>query len=113
MDIFARISEPYQTLEGVLQSLANDCEKLVVYEHAGTRVHVHFYAVGMRIKTDALKVRIKKHLNVTVYDKTRWSFKTASDGGCITYMSKGHLDPVFVKGFSQDEIAECKKMGSI
>ena len=81
MDIFARISEPYQTLEGVLQSLANDCEKLVVYEHAGTRVHVHFYAVGMRIKTDALKVRIKKHLNVTVYDKTRWSFKTAVMAG--------------------------------
>ena len=24
-------------------------------------------------------------------------------------MSKGHLDPVFVKGFSQDEIAECKQ----
>jgi len=108
MDIFVRVTESYEALSGFIDKLALDCEKLVVYEHNGTRKHIHFYAVNCRIKTDAIKTRIKKHLHVTVYDKSNWSFKSADDSGCITYMSKGTIEPSYVKGFTREEIIEHK-----
>lgn len=104
MDIFARITVSYDDLAGFIEKFSDDCDKLIVYEHEGTRTHIHFYAVSCRIKTDAIKTRIKKYLHVTEWNKSNWSFKSADDSGCIVYMSKGRLDPRYVKGFTQDEI---------
>lgn len=106
MDIFARITMSYNDLKTFFESFAQVCEKIVVYEHDTSRKHCHFYAVGCSLKTDAIKVRIKKHLHVTEFNKSNWSFKTAVDDGCIVYMTKGILDPVFVKGFEGSELCE-------
>lgn len=108
MDIFARITFPYDVLSGFFEKLADDCTRLVVYQHDASQTHVHFYAQNCSIKTDAMKTRIKKHLQVASMDKNKWSFKTASDTGCITYMSKGVLEPMFVKGFTREELVVCK-----
>lgn len=103
--LFCRVTETYATLEGFFTSLADVCAQLVVYEHTASRTHVHFYTLGCTINTDSIKARIKKHLHVKSYDKNKWSFRTASDPNCITYMSKGVLEPCFVKGFTQEEIS--------
>lgn len=104
--MFIRLSFPYSSLEGFFSSLSDSCDKLVVYEHSEkpTNIHVHFYTEGCRIKPDAIKTRIKKHLHVAIMDKTKWSFKTAEDSNCIIYMSKGCLQPSYVKGFTQVEL---------
>jgi len=110
MSLFVRVSESYASLEGFFSSLSDVCGKLIVYEHSekSSNVHVHFYTEECAIKPDAMKIRIKKHLHVTSYDKTKWSFKTASDPDCIVYMSKGRLEPCLVKGFTQDEVVAYK-----
>lgn len=104
MDIFARVTVSYDDVSGFIEKLSEDCDKLIVYQHDTARVHIHFYAVNCRIKTDAIKTRIKKYLHVAEWDKNNWSFKSANDSGCITYMSKGKLDPRYIKGFTQEEI---------
>lgn len=104
MDLFCRITLPYDELEGFLVKFSSECDKLIVYQHDGTRTHIHFYAVNCRIKTDAIKCRIKKHLQVTEFPKSNWSFKSADDSKCITYMSKGILTPRYVKGFTDEEV---------
>ena len=93
MDLFVRITITYEELEGFMEKFAEDCDKLIVYQHDASRKHIHFYAVNCRIKTDAIKTRIKKYLHVTQWDKSNWSFKSADNPSCITYMSKGKLDP--------------------
>lgn len=109
MDWFVRITESYDTLEGFIHKLAEECSKLIVYEHGETsRKHIHFYARECKIKTDAIKTRVKKHLNIKAYEKNKWSFKTADDDGCIVYMTKGRLEPMFVKGFTQEEVSSYK-----
>lgn len=108
MNIFGRVTINYDALTGFIESYANDCDKLIVYEHNDKRTHIHFYAFNSRIKTDAIKTRIKKHLHVTSWDKSNWSFKSADDSNCITYMSKGRIEPSFVKGFTQQEVLEYK-----
>jgi len=106
MDLFVRLTESYDTMSGFVEKFADQCDKLVVYEHDGARRHIHLYAVSCRIKTDAIKARIKKYLLVNEYDKSNWSFKSATDAGCITYMSKGIIRPRYVKGFTDLEIEE-------
>lgn len=104
MDIFVRITVSYDAAKGFIEKLAEDCDKLIAYEHDARRTHIHFYATNCRIKTDAIKARFKKHLHVTQWDRSNWCFESARDAGCITYMSKGKLDPQYIKGFTQDEI---------
>lgn len=109
MDIFVRLTEGYEVMESFIKSYADSCDKLIVYEHGeSSRKHIHFYAVNSQIKPDAIKTRIKKYLNVSSYDKSRWSFKTATDDGCIVYMTKGRLEPSYVKGFTQEEVVVYK-----
>jgi len=92
---------------------------MVVYEHEAdddvARTHIHFYMEGFRFTTQWIKDNVKKELNESSFARTDWSFKeknkdgTAVDRGSITYMAKGELEPVFVKGFTAEELAECKE----
>lgn len=108
--MFVRISESYERLQGFIERLAEACEKLIVYEHnESSRTHIHFYSIKCSIKPDAIKTRIKKHLDVDQYDKSNWSFKDSSDDKVITYMSKGKLEPVFNKGFLPEEVSHLKE----
>jgi len=80
-----------------------------VYEHEAdeeiNRTHIHCYADNPQVSTDTMKNWVKKALNVSSFIKTDWSFPEAQDVGFITYMSKGHLNPLFVKGIESDEIS--------
>lgn len=104
MDLFVRITVDYETVKDFLQRLSGDADKLIVYQHNASRVHIHFYIVNSRVKPDAIKTRFKKFMSITQWDKSNWSFKSATDDKCITYMSKGSLSPVFNKGFDADYI---------
>lgn len=104
--------------------MAEKSERMVVYQHEpegnDDNVHVHIYLVNTQVSTDTLKNYIKKFTRVPSDKGNKfWSFKTEYipygstkpqplDSGCITYMSKGELQPVFNKGFTQEELDMCR-----
>lgn len=108
MDLFVRLSYSYDHLSQFWDRLEKSCETLVVYEHnTGLKnVHVHFYVTNCQVSTDTLKNWIRKI--IPEIPKTHWSFKTAKDDGCITYMSKGELDPVRANKIGLGRIASLK-----
>lgn len=109
MDYAVRVSYPYAQLVEVFKKLSEVCDKIVVYEHDASRVHVHALLCGCRVSTDTIKNWIKKTLNVTV-SKYDWSFKNANkDDKYITYMSKGKLEPAFSKGYDGLELASLRE----
>lgn len=102
MAYFVRVSVSYDTIKGFFETVPADT--LVVYEHDASRIHCHFYIITS-LKTDSLKVRLKKYYPFT---KTDWSFKSATDDLCVRYMAKGKHDPKYVRNFSLDKIEEYK-----
>lgn len=102
MAYFVRVSVSYDTIKGFFETVPADT--LVVYEHDASRIHCHFYIITS-LKTDSLKVRLKKYYPFT---KTDWSFKTARDEMCIRYMAKGKYDPKYVRGYDQQKLDDYK-----
>lgn len=123
MNYAVRITRPYVQVASWVSRVAMVCEKMVVYEHSKnvSRVHIHAHLWGCADTDDTLKNWLSQTLNVKV-NKSDISFKqiykpkgsTQSrpiDDGNISYMSKGKYDPVYNKGYSQEEIAELKAKG--
>jgi len=106
--IFGRLSFPFSRITSALEKISECSERFVAYEHSERveNTHVHFLAVGPTISTDTMKNYIRKLIGSV--ERTAWSFKLASDVNCITYMSKGKLDPVLVKKFTEEEIEQYK-----
>lgn len=109
-DLFCRVRVPYANVTGAVEAIAEKCDKIVVYEHNERQdnIHIHLYLQRCQVSTDTVKNYFKKCGFNAGPKGTGWSFTKATDIGCITYMSKGKLDPCYVKGFTQDEIDECK-----
>lgn len=118
-----RITRPYSDLESVVLKMAFVSDKIIFYEHDKDdkieRTHCHFFTENLKVSTDTVKNWIKQSLNVSSFPKTDWMFKTEYedrkskkkipvDHNCITYFSKGKLDPKFQKGFTQIEINNFK-----
>lgn len=99
-----RITRPFQVLEAPMKMYADNCDKLIVYEHVdASRPHIHGLMVNPKISTDTMKNYVRKFLGKI--DKTDWSFVTKDvNEKFIVYMSKGKLAPSFVKGFTEDQI---------
>lgn len=115
MDYAIRLSFAYDSMKDVIERIAAAVEQLIVYQHDKdekvSRTHIHLLAVGCKHSTDTLKNWIRKHIGAV--EKTDWSFKAAerveeARYRYITYMSKGRLDPLLVKGFSAEDIQRCK-----
>lgn len=110
--MFVRLSYSYDQLSQFWDRLENSVEVLVVYEHnTGLKnVHCHVYVTKCKVSTDTLKGWIKKF--IPDVPKTHWSFKSSKsmviDEGCITYMSKGKLEPVRANKIGLERIAELK-----
>jgi len=112
MKLKIRISRSYADLKEFATKLAEVCDVLVVYEHEAddeiNRTHIHCYASNPQVSTDTMKNWVKKALGTKVFPKTDWSFPEAEDEGFITYMSKGHLSPLLIKGIESDAVAALK-----
>jgi len=104
--IFGRLSFPFSRITSALEKISECSERFVAYEHSERveNTHVHFLAVGPTISTDTMKNYVRKMIGSV--ERTKWSFPKASDVNCITYMSKGKLHPVLVKGFTEEEIEQ-------
>jgi len=99
-----RITFPYLRLEQTFSKIKDASQRVIVYQHDASRVHVHALVVGCTVSTDTLKNWVMREINGKV-TRDSWSFKTAQNEEFITYMSKGNLTPVFVSGY-QPEVIE-------
>lgn len=109
-NLFCRIRVPYDQFRPVAERLAHKCDKMIIYEHneRPTNIHIHFYIQACQVSTDTIKNYCKKCGISGGPQGAGWSFKSDADAGCITYMTKGKLEPVYVKGFTQTETDEYK-----
>lgn len=110
MDIAFRVSSSYDSLTDFITKLSEVSEKVIIYQHDATRIHIHGLVQDCRISTDTMKNWIKKCLNVKSFPKSDWSFKSVDDdyGKYITYMSKGKLSPMYVKEFDDEFVEQCR-----
>ena len=107
-DYVVRITRTYDELRDVIAKIGTKCQKIVAYEHTGSRVHCHLLLVECKVSTDTLKNYVKEKLGVV--DKSDWSFKKCTEfyDKYITYMSKGTLQWKYQEGF-EEEFLEKKK----
>jgi len=98
-----RITLPYDRLVQTFSQIKDASQRVIVYQHDATRVHVHALIVGCTVSTDTLKNWIMREINGKM-TRDSWSFKTAQNEEFITYMSKGSLTPVFVSGYQPEAI---------
>jgi len=108
--VFARIRAPYEDVKVAIQEICGKCEKLIVFEHneRSDNIHIHFLMEGNTVSTDTLKNIFKRNGFNGGERGVNWSFVSATDRGCITYMSKGTLEPVFCKGYETEEVSGLK-----
>lgn len=100
-----RITKSLSEFTEFFNKLDQVTDKYVFYQHdVPNNVHLHGLLVGCKVSTDTLKNYIRK--DVGNMKSTDWSFKAADDFNFITYMSKGSLSPVAVKGFESEELTE-------
>lgn len=116
MDLHIRIHREYAEIQ---QWIVNeDCSFCVVYQHDAdqevSRTHCHIWIKGVKCNTDSLKNHIKKVVGKV--PKEDWAFmaiqpktKTPYNDTLITYMSKGELDPKYIKGWTEEEIEEFRR----
>lgn len=114
MNYAVRYSRSFMDLSGVILYIASVSEQLAVYEHESdeevSRTHIHFLLKGCSVTKQTLKNHLPKELNMTrsdyVHSTTYLDNKGDEhpiDDKFIIYMSKGRLDPVFLKGFTKED----------
>lgn len=117
-----RVSVSYQDASMILLELFDMCEKVAVYEHEADewvkRTHIHGIIMNCSRKEDTLRNKIFKPNWKKDYQLAKTYKKCDENGvvqvypvddGYITYMSKGHLDPMYVKGYIPERIKELKE----
>lgn len=108
-----RVSLPYHDMSGVVELWSQSCDKMVVYEHTADEkvktTHVHMIMINCKYKSqDTLCNQFRKLIHTERKGNGLWSWEHKDypnpDENVITYMSKGKLEPVFVKNMTVNEI---------
>lgn len=104
-DYFVRITYAYDKIASMVSLWACRAEKMVVYEHIGTKtekVHCHILILGCNIHKKQLRnlgatcVSLKGNELCSFKECTSWETP-------VVYMTKGNLDPKYIKGFERSE----------
>lgn len=110
---------PYNDVSGVIKVWADACESLALYEHEADETvkttHVHMIMLGCKYKTAEPLKRLFYKMNPGMDTSEgnglwSWTNKEFPVPGIefITYMSKGHLRPKYVKNISEDKLEELR-----
>jgi len=108
-----RISRPSKYLETVWENWAKTSAKVLVYEHVAddeiSVTHCHVLIQECAIGEEGLKKRIKSLIQLS--GNKDWSFTDRNGKDAeryIIYMTKGHLNPVYNKGYDPEYLEACK-----
>jgi len=115
---FGYINRPFADISGVIRNWADISQKLLVYQHdpddGCTHIHCHILALDVQLDTKQLYKR--KDFRSLGLDGTKKEFGFnifRPQLSTVEYMTKGIFDPVFNKGFEQDELDAAKRLGYI
>lgn len=113
---FGYINGTFNDLSGVIHNWASISEKLIVYQHGpddgAANDHCHILVLGIQLDTKQLyKRKDFKQLGLDGTAKQFGFAKFIEGKDTIAYMSKGEYDPVYNKGFTQEEIDMSKIKG--
>lgn len=110
-DYAVRLTHSYESCRVVVGLWAMRCEKVLVYEHIGSRTgktHVHLALLGTNVDKKQLR-NIAASTKLPVTGNEWCSFKTwDKNSEYITYMSKGQIDPKYNKGYEPAELEAFK-----
>ena len=113
-----RVSSSYDETKEHLATLFELCEKVAIYQHDAdeeiSRTHIHGLLIGCTKGEDTIRNRFfkGKYQSADYELKTRYEVKEGLmqvkrkydvDDKYIIYMSKGVLDPMFLKVFTKEE----------
>ena len=113
-----RVSSLYDETKEHLANLFELCEKVAIYQHDAdeeiSRTHIHGLLIGCTKGEDTIRNRFfkGKYQSADYELKTRYEVKEGLmqvkrkydvDEKYIIYMSKGVLDPMFLKVFTKEE----------
>lgn len=118
-----RITLPFSDASGIVRVWALKAEKLVCYEHIGeatSKPHIHLLLIRVGCDKERLKQLAKPW--ATGSGNEFWSFKTKCKGigdvneensfRYLVYMTKGTIDPSYVKGYEMDWLQSAKNAWS-
>lgn len=99
-----RVTLPYADCSGIISQWADRSYEAVVYQHNAdeeiSKTHIHIGLHNCEVKAEQLKRMWK---NCPGKGNEFWSWKDWDDSTkYLTYMSKGELQPVFVKKISME-----------
>jgi len=105
-----RITLPYEDCKHVISMWAERSQRVIVYQHDAdekiSNTHIHLALYGCEVKAEALK---RMWIDCPGKGNEFWSWKDYDEGtNYLTYMSKGHLAPVFVKNISEQQVEESR-----
>jgi len=110
-DYMVRLTHSYEVAQRVVGLWAMRCDKLLAYEHVGSKtgkVHIHLSLLGTNVDKKQLR-NIANETKLPVSGNEWCSFKAWDrKDEYITYMSKGQLDPKYNKGYAEEFIKQCK-----
>lgn len=115
MSFAVRFTKAYIDASGVVEKIAAVAQKCVVYQHDdASRIHCHMLVEQFDKTEDTLRRWIRSMFeNPARTDiSIKSTYRDASgaevpiDSAFIVYMSKGRLDPSYVKGYSETDISE-------
>lgn len=100
-DYFIRITRSFSDVSGLVATWASRASQVAVYEHIGDKTektHIHLVVLGSEICSKQMK-NLVGHYHLS--GNKDWTFKDydGDDMGMV-YMSKGKLDPKFLKGWT-------------
>lgn len=107
-DLFIRITHPWETVKELITTKwALYCETVVVYQHDAdeqvNRTHVHMVLRKMKVCRKRLK-QLAVEAYVDLVGNTNCAMEIADKNTeTYTYMTKGHLEPVFLQGYPKEE----------
>lgn len=104
-DYFVRVTYPYDKIASMVSLWSCRAEKLVVYEHTGEKtekVHCHILILGSN--THKKQLRNLGATCVSLKGNELCSFKDCkSFERPLVYMTKGNLNPKYLKGFEHTD----------
>jgi len=110
-DYMVRLTHSYETAKTVVGLWAMRCDKILAYEHLGTKtgkVHIHLSLLGTNVDKKQLR-NIASGAQLPVSGNEWCSFKIWDrKDEYITYMSKGKYEPKYFTVLTPQEIQSCK-----
>lgn len=112
-NLFIRISHPWETVKMFIDKIEGKCNSVAVYQHDAdedvSRTHCHMVLKGIQVCRKQVLNIMKSSLQME--GNADFAAKACDESQQpFIYMSKGKLDPVFLKEYSAEQALDWKNL---